>query len=62
MSGHRVEVIALPFFRVRPIRFGVEDKSRNAVRYYPALQYRLTRVYKPTPICDGNSFGATDRI
>jgi alcohol dehydrogenase class IV len=24
--------------------------------------YPLTRLYNPTPVCDGNSFGATDRI
>jgi hypothetical protein len=23
---------------------------------------RLTGLYNPPPICDGNSFGATDRI
>jgi hypothetical protein len=37
------------------------SEKRHVQKQCP-LNIRLTRLYNPTPICDGNSFGATDRI
>jgi hypothetical protein len=39
-----------------PVFKGKDGRKRNA------LILGLTRLYYPTPIGDGNSFGATDRI